>query len=276
MQDLSQFRAQSAATRSRADWRFTDIGSPDSPAIVLLHSLGLDRHVWHPVAKVLSPRFRLIVPDLPGHGIDAATAPLLEITDAADQVMELVGKLGLDRVLVAGISMGGAVAQEVVLRHPEHVVGLALVATMPKGVPVFLERASDAETNGLDNSVSSTLERWFRSTDLELHGAAVRYAEECMTGMPVSAWAAAWRALARHNAQDRLHLISCPTLCLAGERDPSTPPALVESIAKAILNASFNVVADAPHLLTLTHAENVAAQLSELAARVATNHQPQP
>jgi 3-oxoadipate enol-lactonase len=258
-----------ATTASRARWTLVDTQAGPGLPIVLLHSLGLDRGVWLPVAQRLAPLARVVVPDLPGHGADAAEAPLRGIAQAADQIVELLDELGIGRALVGGISMGGAMAQELALRHPGRVAGLALLATMPKGFPAFLDRATAAEEGGMEAVVAPTLQRWFRPEDVAASTSAVLYAQACVRALPVAAWASAWRALAAHHAQDRLGSIACPTLCLAGEVDPSTPPALVQSIAAAIPGATFHVVEGAPHLLTLTHSGEVSAHLEGFARRLA-------
>jgi 3-oxoadipate enol-lactonase len=259
-----------AATRSRARWDLTDVGSGGGPTFVLLHSLGLDRGVWGPVARRLAVEARVVVPDLPGHGADAAAAPLAGIADAADQVIELLDVMNIESAVVCGISMGGAIAQELALRHPDRVAGLGLLATMPKGVPAFLDRAAAAEAGGMDAVIEPTLQRWFTADDVARMTDEVRYAKLCVRKMPVSAWAAAWRALSAHDALDRLTSIARPTVCIAGELDPSTPPALVKSIADRIPAAAFHSIPGAPHLLTLTHPDAVSAHLRELRMRAAS------
>jgi 3-oxoadipate enol-lactonase len=257
------------ATRSRARWDLTDVGSATGPTFVLLHSLGLDREVWSSVALRLSRSARVVVPDLPGHGADAAAQPLRSIREAADQVVELLDSLAIDQSIVGGISMGGAIAQEVALRHPSRVSALALLATMPKGVPAFLDRASAAETEGMDAIAAPTLQRWFTADHVTQMTSPVRYAETCVRATPASAWAAAWRALAAHDALERLVNITCPTVCIAGELDPSTPPTLVKSIADRIPEASFHTISGAPHLFTLTHPDDVSAWLRNLTMQFA-------
>jgi 3-oxoadipate enol-lactonase len=246
---------------SRAAVRVLDVGVGTGPPFLLLHSLGLDHGVWTPVADRLAPHRRVIAPDIAGHGPDAAEAPMTSIIAAADQMIELMDSLAIDIAVVAGISMGGAVAQEIAIRHPKRVAGLALLATMPKGFPVFIERAEIAERDGMAAITEGTMARWFNPADLAAETDGVRYALATLATTPLPAWAAAWRALAGHVAAERLPAISTPTICIVGENDPSTPPALVASIAAAIPGAQYKVIKDAPHLLTLTHPARVAELL---------------
>src|SRR6266508_2821705 len=99
----------------------------NGPAVVLLHGYPLDGAMWSGVARALAPALRVLKPDLPGHGENAAAAlPSLEAhADFAEAVLgELDGPVGL-----AGFSMGGYVALALMKRRPEKVRALALVDT---------------------------------------------------------------------------------------------------------------------------------------------------
>jgi 3-oxoadipate enol-lactonase len=256
---MANFHVKTLRLPSRAAVRVLDAGVAAEPPFLLLHSLGLDHGVWGLVADRLARHRRVIAPDIAGHGPDAAEAPMTSIIAAADQIVELMDALGIDTAIVAGISMGGAVAQEMAIRHPGRVAGLVLLATMPKGAPVFNERADIAERDGMTAIVEGTMARWFNPAHLASQDDGVRYARSALEKTPLAAWAAAWRALAGHAALDWLPTIKAPTLCISGETDLSTPSALVSSIAAAIPGARFEVIAGAPHLLTLTHPDEVSA-----------------
>ena len=131
-----------AARRVR---RLLDWGDPEAQPIVLLHSLGLDHELWRPVAARLRGRFRVIAPDIAGHGRERGDALMTSIAAAADDIVAILNELGVASATIVGLSMGGAVAQEFALRHPSRTKGLGLIATMMKGAPVFAERAENAE-----------------------------------------------------------------------------------------------------------------------------------
>lgn len=244
-----------------------DLGPRDAPTLILLHSLGLDHRVWVPVAERLAQQFRIILLDLPGHGSLGAESILDELSAAADELAEILGALGLDRVAVAGLSMGGAIAQEFCLRHPTKASQLILVATLAKGLSIFEERAKIAEVGGMQAVVEATLERWFRQSDIEQDIEAVRYARSSVLHQPVGAWAAAWRALARFDARERLSYLDVPVLCIAGECDVSTPPSVLQGIANAIPSARLQIVSGAPHILTLTHPDEVSRTIADFLTR---------
>lgn len=98
------------------------------PTIVLLHGFAADKNVWLETAKLLTPHFHLIIPDLPGWG-DSSQVPdaSYNIDAQAGRLDAFVQTLHLQRFLLVGHSMGGAIAGVYASEHPEHVAALALV-----------------------------------------------------------------------------------------------------------------------------------------------------
>jgi pimeloyl-ACP methyl ester carboxylesterase len=104
-------------------------GPENAPAVVLLHGLGASAELnWSSVIPALSRDFRVVAPDIRGHG-DTRTAERFDLEDAADDVVALADALSLDSFIVVGYSMGGAIAQLVCRDHGDRVQGLVLCAT---------------------------------------------------------------------------------------------------------------------------------------------------
>lgn len=107
-------------------WAYDEGGT--GPTIVLLHGFDSSKEVWLPVAKLLTPHFHLIIPDLPGWGDSSRDATASYNIDAqAARLDGFVQTLGLRRFVLVGHSMGGAIAAVYASEHPEHVAELALV-----------------------------------------------------------------------------------------------------------------------------------------------------
>ncbi|MDE3072310.1 MAG: alpha/beta fold hydrolase [Pseudomonadota bacterium] len=110
------------------DTRWVYYEGGDGPTIVLLHGFADSKEVWLDVAKRLSPHFHLIIPDLPGWGESSREAGANYDIDAqAARLQAFVQTLGLQRFVLVGHSMGGAVAGVYAAEHPGHVAELALV-----------------------------------------------------------------------------------------------------------------------------------------------------
>jgi pimeloyl-ACP methyl ester carboxylesterase len=103
--------------------------TPDAPTIVLLHALGCTAYLtWFGALGDLSGSHRVVALDLRWHGRGIKLARF-RIDDCAYDVAAVLDELGVDRAVVAGYSLGGAVAQELWHRHPERVSGLVLAST---------------------------------------------------------------------------------------------------------------------------------------------------
>ena len=107
---------------------YTDTRTP--PVVVLLHGFPLSREMWVEQLRALGSTYRVIAPDLRGHGESEAPKGAYTMDEMADDVVELLDHLGADGpVVLGGLSMGGYVALSLVLRHPRRVAGLMLFDT---------------------------------------------------------------------------------------------------------------------------------------------------
>jgi 3-oxoadipate enol-lactonase len=105
-------------------------GPPGAPALVLLHGWTATADLnFFRVYRPLAEHFRVLAFDLRGHGSGIRTRAPVRLEDCADDVIAMADAIGLERFVVLGYSLGGAVAQLVWRRHRERVLGLVLVAT---------------------------------------------------------------------------------------------------------------------------------------------------
>jgi pimeloyl-ACP methyl ester carboxylesterase len=110
---------------------YEEAGDAESPAVVLLHGFTADNRMWLPSAALLSEDYRVIAPDMRGHG--ATTAPedvdSYTIEAYADDLRALLDHLEVDICVVAGCSFGGMVALQFATTWPERLAGLVLSDT---------------------------------------------------------------------------------------------------------------------------------------------------
>ena len=115
--------------RPDATLRYRVSGPADAPRVVLLHGATLDHHAWDAQVDVLRERYRVVVPDLRGHGGSTMEGPF-RFEDALADVLALLDVLDADRpdvpVTLGGLSLGGNLAQEVVYREPDRVGALVV------------------------------------------------------------------------------------------------------------------------------------------------------
>jgi 3-oxoadipate enol-lactonase len=97
---------------------------------------------WGATYADLCRHFRVVAPDLPGHGRDSRPWPKFSIQKCADHIVALADSLVIDRFIACGYSMGSLVAQELWRRHPDRIGGLVLCATSRNFLGSTAERIS--------------------------------------------------------------------------------------------------------------------------------------
>jgi pimeloyl-ACP methyl ester carboxylesterase len=170
----------------------------------------------------------------------------------ADDYAELIAELGLGPVPVVGISMGGAVAQELALRHPAAVRALVLVSSWARldsyAGEIFTNLAA-VRAQADRATFTRLLQLWIWSPGwFDSDGAALA-AERDATGPTMSqpAFVAQAAACVGHDTLDRLASIAVPTLVTAGARDVFTPPRFAHRLAGAIPGARLELFEGAAH-----------------------------
>lgn len=238
--------------------------SGSGPLVVLLHPVGLDKTFWDPLPARLSGRFEVMAVDLAGHGDSPAASRPGSMDERVAEVARLIEGTGQGRAAVLGVSFGGMVAQNLALARPDLVSALVLTACPgripPEARDALRKRGADAEANGIESIIDATLRRWF--TEPFLGNEAVARVRERLHSNSIEGWAAAWEAIASHDALDRLHAVKAPTLVVAGEADLGTPVEAKRALAAAIPGSRLEIIAGAPHMLQIENADIYAGIVS--------------
>ncbi|MGB8664930.1 MAG: alpha/beta fold hydrolase [Serratia inhibens] len=242
------------------DTRVFDSGGV-KPVLVLIHALAMDWRMWREVIPNLSANFRVIAYDIRGFGCAAEAPSAAGLETYALDLSDLLNKLGVTQAHIAGLSLGGSIAQHLALKDPSRFHSLTIIAATAWPLEVFTQRADAAVLAGMDAQVIPSLTRWFRPEDLAENSWAVRYARNNVQRAFVSGWQAGWMALASIETGKRLNEITVPTHIVAGELDVSTPPELMKGFL-AIPGASFEIIAGAPHMISLVYPHELAAAIT--------------
>lgn len=215
-----------------------DEGAPLAPAIILLHGSNASLHTWEAWAEQIKGDYRVISYDHPGHGLTGPHPRDCYTAACFAEVVEAIARnRGLDRFVLAGNSMGGWIAWNYALAHPERLKGLVLIdasgAPLPPGIeptpPIGFRLALTPGVNRLMREITprSMIEKSLRQTvsvEASVTPTVVdRYWE--LLHYPGNRRATAIRfASARNTATpDQLARISVPTLILWGKEDRLVP-----------------------------------------------------
>ncbi|MFT8422360.1 MAG: 3-oxoadipate enol-lactonase [Gluconacetobacter sp.] len=236
-------------------------GPPGAPALLLLHSLGTSSDIWDGMTEALSRHFRVIRPDMRGHGLTGVTPGPYTIEGLAADALAVLDVLGVGTAHVAGVSIGGLIAQAMALRAPDRLLSVALIDTAPvfPTEASWRERAATVRASGLAGMADTVMARWITPAGLETP--AARGLRQIFLRTDPEGYAAACEALAVCDLSARLHAITLPALVVVGEDDPSTPVAAARTLAEALPSARLVVLSHASHIPTVERPDAVAQVL---------------
>ena len=106
-------------------------GQPDAPVVMLAHGVLTSHKMWEPVVRALTPRWRVLRYDLRGHGATSSTAPPYRMEQLAQDAVDLLDVLGMDRVHFIGTSLGGMIGQHLDARFGSRLHSVTLSNTKP-------------------------------------------------------------------------------------------------------------------------------------------------
>ncbi len=226
--------------------------------IVFLHSFGHNKAMWFPQLTYFVERgYRVVAPDMPGHG-DSTFDPAHHTVDAiARSYIELLDRLGLQRVILAGISMGGYIALRMWARKPELIAGLVLSNTKAKRDSdeiVARRRAQIAniEQHGLAEFIRNGAPKRLSPTTLEQRPWVLDSITMMNFTVSAEANAATLEAMAvKEDDTATLATIDVPALITTGSDDVFIPKTAAAVLHERIKGSHLHVIQDTGHVSSL-------------------------
>jgi pimeloyl-ACP methyl ester carboxylesterase len=226
----------------------------DGPDVLLIAGLSDPAEAWEPQLTGLADRYRLTAFDNRGSGRSPMPPDGFTVADTADDAAALLRSLGVESAHVAGFSGGSVTAQELALRHPDLVRSLVLQSTWGRpdayfrAVTGFWRWMADVAPN--ERAMLEAFFLWIYTARAHEDGTVDQIIEEALAFPHPQSGEAFHRQLrtwTAHDALDRLHEITAPTLVLAGEDDIVTRPQLGQAVADRIPAAEFRILPGAAH-----------------------------
>ncbi len=245
-------------TRDSRTISFTDSGSTGTP-VVLLHAFPLNSKQWDGQIESLAERFRFIAPDLQGFGGSSAPddAASYSMDSYADDAAAVLDELGLDKVVLTGLSMGGYIAFAFLRRHRDRVSALVLADTKAEADPPEAKEKRTTQqaqvraegTAGLIEGLSGAL---LGEATRAKKPDIVEATKKLMAENPPAGFIGALEAMKnRPDSTAELAAITVPTLVIVGENDGVTPVAASEALNQGITGSKLVVIPEAGHLSNL-------------------------
>ena len=222
----------------------------ERPVLVLINSLGTDSRIWHHEVRKLTEHYTVLTYDKRGHGLSDLGTPPYSIQDHVADLEGLLDHLGLSKVVLCGLSVGGLIAQGLYVERPDLVKALVLSNTAHKiGTPEFWSnRIAAVEENGIGSILQGIMERWFTPSFRRPENAAYHAYCNMLVRQPKAGYSGTCAAIRDADFTEDAKKIAVPVLCIAGQEDGSTPPELVKSLADLIPGSRFEIIEGAAHI----------------------------
>ena len=223
---------------------------------VLLHGFPHNRSLWAPQTSALLEHGRCIAPDLRGFGESGREGPY-SMEQYAEDVIELLDSLGIDRAVVGGLSMGGYVTFAIWRAKPELVRALILADTKPgadspEARRKRLELIAVAREGGAAAVANAQITGMVGATTRAQNPALVDGLHQMLASAPVEGIIGALQAMMdRPDSTDLLPTITVPTLIIVGEEDALTPVKESRAMHAAIPGSRLEVIPGAGHCSNL-------------------------
>ena len=239
---------------------FHDLAGPEgAPVIAFSNSIGTTTAMWDAQAAALQGRFRVLRYDTRGHGRSAVVDAPATIETLAADLAGLLDGLGIARVHLVGLSLGGMMAQCFAAAHPDRVHGLVLMATSAYTPLGWAERAALVREKGMAAIADAVMQRWFTPA-FQAAAPALALRERFLHSDPAG-YAVCCGVIGAMDLRPSNAAIAAPTLIIAGADDPATPVAMSEDIQSRIPGSRLVVLQQAAHILAIEQADAVNREL---------------
>lgn len=234
---------------------YTIEGLEDAPVLVLLRGLARSSRYWLDFRELLARRYRVVLID--NRGVERSDSPRPPYTTAtmADDAAAVLDHAAIERAHVFGISLGGMIAQELALRHPDRVDKLVLAATTPGGrkarstplrsVYVLLRGGTMPFDRAIHYTASVVLAPAFAQERGDILQTWIDLATS--EPPPFRGLLGQFLAAARHDAWDRLHHIAHSTLVITGDEDRLIPSQNSYLLLSRLKDARLHIVDGGGH-----------------------------
>ncbi len=246
----------------------------EGPAVLFVHGYPLDRTIWRHQMETLDGYLR-VAPDLRGMGQSDAPDLGYSMNIYAADLAAVLDTLGVEQVVLCGLSMGGYIAFEFLRHWKSRVRGLVLMDTRAEADTADGRRARDtaaatARESGAEAIAQSMLPRLLAPATLSQHPELAEQVRGMISRTPVAGIVGALAAMRDRASSEQLlpTLADIPTLVMVGEADSVTPPDTARAMAQLIPGARLVVIPGAGHLASMEQPEKVNDQLRDFLSSI--------
>ncbi|MBP7645011.1 MAG: alpha/beta hydrolase [Saprospiraceae bacterium] len=239
---------------------YDDVGEGNIP-VIFLHGYPFDKSMWQGQLDFLQKTHRLIAIDIRGFGESTDEESYLSMDTFGNDLMQFMDKLGLEKAIICGLSMGGYIALNVVKRFPEKFKALILcdtqcIADTPEAKTKRFKTIGSIDVNGVEDFNEGFIKNIFHQNSLTDKKEVVEEVRTVVYANSKHIIKQGLVALAERNETcSTLGDIKMPTLILCGREDKVTPLEQSEFMHETIKGSVLHVIDDAGHVSNLEQPE---------------------
>jgi 3-oxoadipate enol-lactonase len=236
--------------------------------VIFLHGFPFDHTIWEPVVPLLEGEARLILPDLRGFGKSPVTEGIYSMRLLAEDIHHLVNRLGIEKAVLVGHSMGGYVSLAFAHSYPGHLSGLGLIATQaaadsPERRQSRYKTAESVAHKGARVVASSMTNSLTPKTEL-----VASINDMIMRAHPAGIVGSLKGMAERHDLTGILTDIHVPAVVLSGTADQLMAQDKVQTLAQMLPMGWMVEIQGAGHMLMMEEPQQVADALLQVIHKV--------
>ncbi|HET9746069.1 MAG TPA: alpha/beta fold hydrolase [Chitinophagaceae bacterium] len=236
---------------------YNDHGPEDAPIIIFIHGFPFNKSMWNTQIDALKDDYRVIAYDIRGHGNSDAGADDFSIELFVNDLSRLMKKLGVEKSILCGLSLGGYIGLNAVLKYPNRFDALILNDTQCiADTPEIKENRCTAiihiMENGVEQYADQTIKNLFAPESFAKKKNMISAVKGMIISTPKLSLCNTLHALAeRTDTCDQLPEINIPVLIMVGKEDKITPIAAAEQMHEKIRGSMLKIIQHAGHLINL-------------------------
>jgi 3-oxoadipate enol-lactonase len=216
-------------------------GREGAPAVVFSNSLGTTHQMWNSQVEAFSKDFRILRYDSRGHGQSSVTPGSYHVAQLANDVVQLLDALKIERVFFCGLSIGGMVGMQLGLTSPARLHKLVLCNTAAQiGTPdTWSARITAVQQGGMKAIAGAVIDRWLTAGWRASHAGETAKVQEMVESADAGGYVASCAAVRDADFRKTVLGLQTPTLIIAGSHDPATTPADGQFLESRIRGAKY-------------------------------------
>jgi 3-oxoadipate enol-lactonase len=253
---------------------YNDEGEVGAPVIIFIHGFPFNKSMWDKQIKVFKENYRVIAYDVRGHGDSDAGTIVFSIDLFANDLINFMDALSIDKAMVCGLSMGGYIALKAIENYPDYFDALILcdtncIADTSEVKEKRMKTIESIKKTGVEEFADETLKNLFAQESFTTKEAEIARVREMIVNTNKKTLSKTLKAFyERKETCSNLENIKVPVLLMAGSEDKITPPAAAQLMHEKIEDSSLCILEHAAHLSNIENPKEFNIQLEKLVSTV--------